>query len=137
MSHCLIFLINSFLREKGFIELFPTILSPITDPLNHDTYISEINVYNSKFYLTQSMILHKQLALKSFDAVKVVDDSDKNIYPLAIDTEKIDKILVGRLRADIDNPFAFNMWITGNNIRKGAALNAMQIASYMIKNKLI
>lgn len=68
----LIFLINSFLREKGFIELFPTILSPITDPLNHDTYISEINVYNSKFYLTQSMILHKQMALKSFEKIFIM-----------------------------------------------------------------
>ena len=76
-------------------------------------------------------------ALKNFDAVKVVDDPDKDIYPLAIDTEKTDKVLVGRLRADIDNPFAFNMWITGNNIRKGAALNAIQIASYMIKNNIV
>ena len=76
-------------------------------------------------------------ALKSFDAVKLVDNPDKNIYPLAIDTEKTDKVLVGRLRRDIDNPLAFNMWVAGNNIRKGAALNAVQIASYIINNNLI
>lgn len=57
------------LRKRGFIEISPVILSSITDPLNHPTSPANVNCYGSKYHLTQSMIFHKQLALRSLDKI--------------------------------------------------------------------
>ena len=65
--------------------------------------------------------------MNQFEGIKVVDNVKKNKYPMQIETEKEDKVLVGRLRADLDDNKSFTMWVTANNIRKGAALNAVQI----------
>ncbi len=59
------------LRKKGFIEISPVILSPITDPLNHPTSPAKIECYGEKYSVTQSMIFHKQLALRSIDKIFV------------------------------------------------------------------
>ena len=57
------------LRKRGFIEISPVILSPITDPLNHPTSSAKVSCYGEKYHLTQSMIFHKQLALRSLDKI--------------------------------------------------------------------
>jgi len=57
------------LRSKDFIELSPVILSPITDPLNHPTSPAKIDCYGKKYSVTQSMIFHKQLALRTLDKI--------------------------------------------------------------------
>lgn len=57
------------LRSKDFIELSPVILSPITDPLNHPTAPAKIDCYGKKYSITQSMIFHKQLALRTLDKI--------------------------------------------------------------------
>ncbi|MEA1870646.1 MAG: asparagine synthetase A [Candidatus Bipolaricaulota bacterium] len=56
---------GAYLREQGFIEILPVILSPITDPLHHETYDGAIDYYGSQYKLTKSMILHKQIALRT------------------------------------------------------------------------
>ncbi|MCA1689669.1 MAG: aspartate-semialdehyde dehydrogenase, partial [Actinobacteria bacterium] len=60
--------------------------------------------------------------------VQVIDDPGAAIYPLAIDAEGGDDVLVGRIRRDPSNPSTLNLWIVGDNLRKGAALNAVQLA---------
>ena len=60
-----------FLEKKDFIEISPVILSPMTDPLNHPTTPANIECYGQKYHLTQSMIFHKQVALKTVDKVFV------------------------------------------------------------------
>jgi len=65
-------LIRDFLRSKGFVELLPVIISPITDPLNHDVYNATFESYGTKYSLTQSMIFHKQLALFNQDKIFIV-----------------------------------------------------------------
>jgi aspartate-semialdehyde dehydrogenase len=65
--------------------------------------------------------------LNHASGVKVMDKLQEQMYPLAIHTEFDDHVLVGRIRADLDKKNAFNMWIAANNLRKGAALNAVQI----------
>ncbi len=74
--------------------------------------------------------------LSKAPGVKVVDDIVKNIYPMPLDADGKDETLVGRIREDesIDN--GLNLWIVSDNIRKGAALNAVQIAEVLIKNGL-
>ncbi len=64
VSSELIFLMGKFLREKGFIEILPVIISPITDPLNHSVFDASIDYYDGKYSLTKSMIFHKQLAMR-------------------------------------------------------------------------
>jgi asparaginyl-tRNA synthetase len=64
-------LLASYLRSKGFIELPPVILSPITDPLNHPTTIAQIECYGKTYQLMQSMIFHKQIAMLYLDKIFV------------------------------------------------------------------
>ncbi len=73
----------------------------------------------------------KNIYLKT-KGIKLVDDIDNNKYPLAIMSEIYDDVMIGRLRKDLTEPNGINMWIVANNLRKGAALNAVQIAELLI-----
>ena len=61
----IVFTAGQFLREEGFLEILPVLLSPITDPLHHETYGGSVDYYGTPYQLTKSMILHKQLALRT------------------------------------------------------------------------
>ncbi|HOP85767.1 MAG TPA: aspartate-semialdehyde dehydrogenase [Syntrophorhabdaceae bacterium] len=74
--------------------------------------------------------------LEKAPGVKVVDDPTKNLYPLAIYAAGKDETFVGRIRKDETVKYGLNMWIVADNIRKGAALNAVQIAEVLIKKYL-
>lgn len=74
--------------------------------------------------------------MDSDENIRLIDNPKKDQYPTPLMSEAEDRILVGRLREDLHNEKALEMWVVGNNIRKGAALNAVQIADYMIKNNL-
>jgi aspartate-semialdehyde dehydrogenase len=69
--------------------------------------------------------------LQNSPGVKVMDDPRKNLYPLATDAAGQDLTLVGRIRQDESIPNGLNMWIVADNIRKGAATNAVQIAQVL------
>lgn len=69
--------------------------------------------------------------------VELIDDPAQEKYPLQIDTENNDNVLVGRVRRDNSVENGINLWLTANNLRKGAALNAVQIAEYLIENDLV
>ena len=60
---------GAYLRQQGFIEILPVILSPITDPLHHETYGGSIDYYGQPYQLTKSMILHKQISLRTVPRV--------------------------------------------------------------------
>jgi len=70
--------------------------------------------------------------LSEAPGVIVFDDPKKNLYPLAIDVAGKDETYVGRIREDDSIPNGINLWIVSDNLRKGAALNAVQIAEYLI-----
>lgn len=74
--------------------------------------------------------------LEETSGVKVVDDPQNNIYPLAIEAAGQDWIFVGRIRDDESISNGINMWIVADNIRKGAATNAVQIAEILAKEYL-
>ncbi|HNR87287.1 MAG TPA: aspartate-semialdehyde dehydrogenase [Spirochaetota bacterium] len=69
--------------------------------------------------------------------VTVVDDPANGRYPLALDAAGKDDVFVGRIREDESIPNGINMWIVSDNIRKGAALNAVQIAELLMKKNII
>jgi aspartate-semialdehyde dehydrogenase len=75
--------------------------------------------------------------LSNTAGVIVQDDPSNNIYPMPIHSHGKDEVFVGRLRIDETQPKTLNMWIVADNLRKGAATNALQIAEYMIENNLV
>ena len=74
--------------------------------------------------------------LQNSPGVKVMDDPQKNLYPLATDAAGQDLTLVGRIRKDESIANGINMWIVADNIRKGAATNAVQIAQVLAEDYL-
>src|SRR6478735_10181094 len=78
----------------------------------------------------------KQLLCKA-PGVMLVDDPANQKYPMPMDAHERDEVFVGRLRRDETQPKTLNMWIVSDNLRKGAATNAVQIAEYLREKSLI
>ena len=74
--------------------------------------------------------------LKGFPGVVVYDNPTENKYPMPILSHNRDEVFVGRIRRDLSKEKCLNLWIVSDNIRKGAATNAIQIAEYMVEKKL-
>ena len=92
-----------------------------------------INVeFCSDFELTKV----RQL-LHNFPGVSVQDNPDVNTYPMPIFAKGKDEVFVGRIRRDFSQEKTLNMWVVSDNLRKGAATNAIQIAEHLYKNSLI
>lgn len=77
-----------------------------------------------------------RLLISQFPGVVVYDDPAENKYPMPIMAHNRDEVFVGRIRRDLSKEKCLNVWIVSDNIRKGAATNAVQIAEYMAENKL-
>lgn len=75
--------------------------------------------------------------LNNTSGVTVQDNPDTNTYPMPIYAEGKNDVFVGRIRRDHSRENALNMWIVSDNLRKGAATNAVQIAEYLVENKLV
>ncbi|WP_276503840.1 aspartate-semialdehyde dehydrogenase [Terrimonas pollutisoli] len=75
--------------------------------------------------------------LSSAPGVVVVDDTANAKYPMPMDAHEKDEVFVGRLRRDDTQPNTLNMWIVSDNLRKGAATNAVQIAEYLVEKGLL
>jgi len=75
--------------------------------------------------------------LEATEGVIVVDDPANLKYPMPKDAHEKDEVFVGRIRRDESQPNTLNMWVVADNLRKGAATNAVQIAEYLVKQELI
>ena len=75
--------------------------------------------------------------LSAFPGVSVVDDPHSSVYPMPIDAEGRDEVFVGRIRRDISHPNGIAMWVVSDNLRKGAGLNAIQIAEEILSRELL
>lgn len=75
--------------------------------------------------------------LSNAEGVVVQDDPKNFIYPMPLTAHGRDEVFVGRLRRDETQPNTLNMWIVADNLRKGAATNAVQIAEYLMKHNLV
>ena len=92
-----------------------------------------VNVeFNSDFSLKEVREI-----LASTPGIVVQDDPANNIYPMPLNAHNKDEVFVGRLRLDESNHRALNMWIVADNLRKGAATNAVQIAEYIAEHNLV
>lgn len=75
--------------------------------------------------------------LSTMPGVIVVDDPANQRYPMPLDAEGKDEVFVGRIRRDESQPNTLNLWIVADNLRKGAATNAIQIAEYLMKKGML
>jgi len=92
-----------------------------------------VNVeFEKDFDLTELKLL-----LEKAPGVIVVDNPAKHEYPMPKDAHNRDEVFVGRIRRDESQPNTLNLWIVSDNLRKGAATNAIQIAEYLVEKKLL
>ncbi|RRQ47286.1 aspartate-semialdehyde dehydrogenase [Chryseobacterium sp. SC28] len=75
--------------------------------------------------------------LSEMPGVTLQDDVKSNHYPMPLYSEGKDEVFVGRIRRDLSQPKTLNLWIVADNLRKGAATNAVQIAEYLVANNLV
>lgn len=75
--------------------------------------------------------------LSETPGVVVMDNVKNNEYPMPLYSEGKDEVFVGRIRRDLSQPKTLNLWIVADNLRKGAATNAIQIAEYLVANNLV
>lgn len=91
---------------------------------------------NLEFEKEFDIIEVKQL-LNQTDGITVVDDPTNNLYPMPLSAAGKDDVFVGRIRRDYSQAKSLNLWIVSDNLRKGAATNAVQIAEYLIAYHLV
>ena len=98
--------------------------------------VSSLRAHSESVWIeTESHVTVEQAreALAAAPGVTLQDDPDNLVYPMPLDTAGKDDIYVGRVRQDLADDCGLTFWLSGDQIRKGAALNAVQIAEYLIK----
>lgn len=88
--------------------------------------------FEHPFSLTQA-----RLVLSKAPGVRLVEDWKANYFPMPVDASGQDAVLVGRIRQDLSNSRCLELWLSGDQIRKGAALNAVQIAEMLVAKRLL
>lgn len=140
LPHIDTFLDNGYTREemkmvnetKKIMEDDSIQVSPTTVRVPvFNSHSESVNVETEKPVSAQEV---KEL-LSTAPGVEVVDDPNKKDYPLAIDADGKDPVYVGRIRDDISGVNAVNFWVVADNLRKGAALNSVQIAELLLQPK--
>ena len=91
---------------------------------------------NVEFHNDFDLAEVKELLAKT-PGIIVEDDPANNIYPMPLNAHKKDEVFVGRLRRDETQANTLNMWIVADNLRKGAATNAVQIAEYLLEHSMV
>ena len=88
--------------------------------------------FDSPFAVSQAREI-----LSQAPGVKLVENWESNYFPMPIDATGKDEVLVGRIRQDLSHPCGLELWLCGDQIRKGAALNAIQIAELLVQKNLL
>ena len=91
---------------------------------------------NIEFNEPFSVVKAKEV-LSTAEGIELIEDWSRNYFPMPIAASGKDEVLVGRIRQDISHPNCLELWLCGDQIRKGAALNAIQIAEYLVANQLV
>jgi aspartate-semialdehyde dehydrogenase len=119
---------NKIMRDDSIKVTATTIRIPVMGG-----HSESVNVeFENEFDLDEVRSL-----LESAEGVIVVDDTANQKYPMPMDAHGKDEVFVGRLRRDETQPKTLNMWIVADNLRKGAATNAVQIGEYLLKHGLL
>ncbi len=142
LPHCDVFMENGYTKEEMKLAREPQkILDDRTFSVSATAvriptaggHSESVNVeFENDFELNEVRLLLNDTA-----GVTVQDNPDTNTYPMPIYAHDKDEVFVGRIRRDETQPNTLNMWIVSDNLRKGAATNAVQIAEYLLENKLV
>ena len=139
IPHCDIFLENGYTKEE--MKLVKETHKILNDPNLRITatavrvpvlggHSESVNIsFKNDIKLSEVMD-----TLSAASGLIVIDDPNNNLYPMPLYAHNKDAVFVGRVRLDESNPRTINMWIVADNLRKGAATNAVQIAAYLIEN---
>ena len=92
---------------------------------------------NIEFAASRPPLADIREALRNFPGVRVIDDRENNVFPMPIDASHQNEVFVGRLRDDISCPKALDLFVSGDQILKGAALNAVQIAELLVQKNAV
>ena len=139
LPHCDVFLENGYTKEEMKLAKEPQkILGDSSFAVTATAvriptaggHSESVNVqFEEDFELTEIRRILSQMP-----GVTVQDNPDTNTYPMPIFAHEKDDVFVGRIRRDESMPNTLNMWIVADNLRKGAATNAIQIAEYMVEH---
>lgn len=142
LPHCDVFLENGYTKEEMKLAREPqkilddrkfSISATAVRIPTSGGHSESVNVeFQNDFELSEVRKL-----LGETSGVTVQDNPDTNTYPMPIYAHDKDDVFVGRIRRDETQRNTLNMWIVSDNLRKGAATNAVQIAEYLVENKLV
>jgi len=135
--------IGSF-KENGYTSEEMKMLKETRKILGDDNIRVAATTVRVPVYRAHSEVVHietkKKISvqrtreiLSAFPGIKVIDNPEKLEYPLPLFAEGKDEVFIGRIREDISTENGLVMWVVSDNLRKGAALNAVQIAELLIK----
>jgi len=142
LPHCDVFMENGYTKEEMKLAREP---QKILDDRSFSISATAVRIptsgghsesVNVEFHNDFDLNEVRQI-LNDTPGVTVQDNPDTNTYPMPIYAHDKDEVFVGRIRRDESNRNTLNMWIVSDNLRKGAATNAVQIAEYLVKNKLV
>jgi aspartate-semialdehyde dehydrogenase len=145
--HNLIPQVDSFL-ENGFTKEELKMVNETHKILgNTDIHVNPtcvrvpvVNCHSESLYIVlkkETSVNYFKSVLESMPGVVVMDDPASVIYPQPLSATESDEVYVGRIRRDMKNPLAYNCWVVSDNLRKGAATNAVQIAEYLRDHHLL
>ncbi len=142
LPHCDVFLDNGYTKEEMKLMTEPKkIMSDDSFNLTATAvriptaggHSEAVNIsFNNDFDLEEVRSI-----LSQTPGVVLEDDTANNIYPMPINAHDKDEVFVGRIRRDESMPNTLNLWVVADNLRKGAATNAIQIAEYLVANGLV
>ena len=142
LPHCDVFLENGYTKEEMKLAREP---QKILDDPTFSVSATAVRIptagghsesVNVEFHHDFRLQEVREI-LNNTPGVSVQDDPASNTYPMPIHAHGKDDVFVGRIRRDETQPNTLNIWIVSDNLRKGAATNAIQIAEYLVKNKLV
>ena len=140
IPHIDVFTENGYTKEemKMFHETKKIMHAPNLDVSAMCVRVPVMRAHSEAIWLETDQPISVEQAREAFKAGKglvVVDNPDNKEYPMPLFVANEDPVYVGRIRKDITNDNGLSFWLVGDQIKKGAALNAVQIALYMIANK--
>ena len=142
LPHCDIFLDNGYTKEEMKLVKEPkkilrdTSFSITATAVRIPTAGGHSEAVNVQF-INDFEIEEVRELLSATPGVIVQDDIKNNFYPMPITAHQKDEVFVGRIRRDESQKNSLNLWIVSDNLRKGAATNAVQIAEYLVENKIV
>ncbi len=141
LPHCDVFLENDYTKEEmKLVNETHKILDPAIQATATAVRVPVVGGHSESLNIELNKPFEvdeiKEL-LRQSAGIVLEDDVQQNLYPMPLTAHEKDEVFVGRIRRDTSHKQALNLWVVSDNLRKGAATNAVQIAEYLTSNGLI